>query len=384
MAKGSSARIAVAAGLAIFVFGVASATLGTLMPALTFLNTGQKGVVALTQALGLALASLFAGPLIDHTGKKIALLSGLTPMSAALYALPHAGNYPMVLVCFFALGFGGGMLGTASNALASDIGRERRASTLNFLNSFFALGGFTTPLVAANLLHGDAAALCYVAAGLTAAVLVIHAATPMPQRGRQIGFRFSEVGAVLQRPALWLLGLYIFLYVACEVGTWNWLASYLLTQGVSKSDALNIVSFGFALGLLIGRVSISRVLIRVKPAVVTVVAPVFMAGTTYWMLHSHGTGLAWMSVFCAGLAMAPVYPTTISIIGDEFPVMTATAMSVVITFGWLGLAISSPIIGSIAGAGSANLKTALLLLPAFSITMLFLNLAVRPLLKSTG
>jgi hypothetical protein len=55
-------------------------------------------------------------------------------------------------------------------------------------------------------------------------------------------------------------------------------------------------------------------------------------------------------------------------------------MGIVITFGWIGLAVSSPIIGSIAGVDSANLKTALLLLPAFSIIMVMVNLAIRPML----
>ena len=49
--------------------------------------------------------------------------------------------------------------------------------------------------------------------------------------------------------------------------------------------------------------------------------------------------------------MAPVFPTTLAIVGDVFPVMTATAMGIVITFGWLGLAVSSPVIGAVAGGG---------------------------------
>jgi hypothetical protein len=61
--------------------------------------------------------------------------------------------------------------------------------------------------------------------------------------------------------------------------------------------------------------------------------------------------------------------------------MTATAMGIVITCGWIGLAVSSPIIGAVSGA--AGPRTALLLLPAFSVAMVVVNLAVRPLLKKS-
>jgi hypothetical protein len=54
-------------------------------------------------------------------------------------------------------------------------------------------------------------------------------------------------------------------------------------------------------------------------------------------------------------------------------------MGIVITSGWIGLVVSSPIIGRV--AGSSNLQTALLLLPAFSVAMIVVNLAMRPMLK---
>jgi hypothetical protein len=47
------------------------------------------------------------------------------------------------------------------------------------------------------------------------------------------------------------------------VGVWNWLAQHLIAQGIPESRALNILSLGFALGLLIGRVAVSRILISV-------------------------------------------------------------------------------------------------------------------------
>ena len=143
---------------------------------------------------------------------------------------------------------------------------------------------------------------------------------------------------------------------------------------------MRILSWGFALGLLLGRVVVSRILIKVPAATVTLFASVLMAVTTYLTLQTSSTTVAWVAVFCAGLAMAPVFPTTLGMTGDAFPKATATAMGVVITCGWIGLAVSSKIIGGIAGGDDTRLKTGLLALPAFSLAMIVVNLVLRPVL----
>jgi MFS family permease len=72
-----------------------------------------------------------------------------------------------------------------------------------------------------------------------------------------------------------------------------------------------------------------------------------------------------------------VFPTTLAIVGDVFPRMTGTAMGIVITSGWVGLAVSSRIIGSIAGGDPKRLKKALLLLPAMALVMIAVNLVLH-------
>jgi len=190
----------------------------------------------------------------------------------------------------------------------------------------------------------------------------------------------SEAGQLLGRPILFLLSLLLFLYVTCEVGVWNWLASHLVAQGIPKSRALGILSLGFAFGLLVGRVVASRILIKVSSPTVTLAASALMAITTYAMLQTKDPLLAGILVFCAGLAMAPVFPTTLAMVGDAFPKMTATAMGLAITCGWIGLAVSSQIIGAIAGKDPAQLKTALLVIPIASVLMVLVTLVIRPML----
>jgi fucose permease len=371
-----------AAILSILVYGVIAAMLGTVMPSFTAmfqLSGDQNGNIATAQAIGLVIASISVGPLIDTRGKKTALLGGLILITCALAGLPSAGGYQQLMLLYFILGLGGGIIVTGANALASDVSESRRASTLNLLNLFFGLGGLLTPLVA-NMLGGETARLCYLGAGLGVVALIANAIAKIPPPTGVRSFKLSEVGTIVSHPVLYMLALFLFLYVACEVGVWNWLTSYLISRNIDKGTALKILSLGFALGLLLGRVVVSRILIKISSMNVTVAAAALMAATTYMMLQSSDSTYAWIAVFCAGLAMAPVFPTTLAMVADAFPRGTATAMGIVITCGWLGLVVSSPIIGAVAGAGNANLGRALLLLPAFSVAMVLVNLALRPML----
>lgn len=367
-----------AACLAIFVYGMVASMVGTINPALAAqfqLDNVQTSYLALAQGIGLVVASVSVGPLMDRRGKKVGLVLGLTFVAAAMLTLGAASGFAVILVAMIVMGIGGGIVITGANALGSDVSESRRASVLNFLNVFVGLGGFATPFVAGNLLGGDAVRVAYAAAALTIVTLLVHLVLRIP-RPVMTGIA-RKSSAVFRQPMLYLLGSATFLYTACEFGVWNWLVKYLLTRGVEATTAFNVLSLGFALGLLSGRVAVTPILIKVPPATVTVSASILMALTTWAMLHVSDVTLLGAVVFLAGVAMAPVFPTTIAIVGDVFKEGSATAIGFTITCGFSGLVVSSPLIGWLAGPDPSGLGRGLLLLPAFSIALLVVNLVIR-------
>jgi fucose permease len=154
-------------------------------------------------------------------------------------------------------------------------------------------------------------------------------------------------------------------------------SQHLIAQGIPQSSALNILSLGFALGLLVGRVAVSPVLIKVSSLWVLFGCSLGMAATTFLMLRMNTAVSAGIAVFLAGVMMAPVFPTTLAVVGDTFPKMASTALGIVVATGWLGLAVSSRIIGSIAGGDLRRLRRALLIIPASSLIMALVDLGIR-------
>jgi fucose permease len=369
-----------AAILAIFVYGMIAAMLGTILPDISqrfSLSPRQNGKIALFQAVGLMIGSFFVGPLMDVQGKQVGMLVGLALVAAALLMLRAAGGYQAVVGAMLLLGIGGGVVVTAANSLNADIDPTNPAVISNWLNLFFGLGGLVTPLVSARLFSRNPRALALFAATLAILGLLASMFAPFKPAPGKVTFQFSAVAGLLTNPALLMLCLMLFLYVACEVGVWNWLVRHLIAQGVAERKALTILSLGFALGLLIGRIVAARILQQVDGKTVLIGAAVLMAITTYLMLQTSSASAAQGLVFLAGLAMAPVFPTALGVVGARFTGATAaTAIGIAATCGWFGLAVSSPIIGGIAGSDPKRLKKALLILPAASVVMVLVGLAL--------
>ena len=370
--------------LAVFVYGMIAAMLGTILPDLSkrfSLTPKQNGNIALSQAIGLIVASMLVGPVMDMEGTKVGLLCGLGLAAVALFLLPRASGYGSILLYLLVLGLGGGCIVAGAFMLAGSVSPTHRTAVLTLVNLFFGLGGMATPIVAAKIVKRDSMKLCYFAGGITVVTLVIHAATRMPAATGAVAFDSAALGNLLSAPVFWFLALILFLYVSAEVGVWNWLPRHLIAQGIPEGRALTILSLGFALGMLIGRVVVAPVLMSVKPELVTLAAGVLMAVTTYLALRSRDPKIAGVAVFCAGLAMAPVFPTISGVAANVFQDVQATATGLVQTFGWIGLAVSSGIIGAIAGGDPRRLKKALLILPVFSVLIVVANLILVALLS---
>jgi fucose permease len=385
MPVNSNTRPIVLSCAVIFLYGTIASLLGTLLPSFSVrfhLSPEQNGYIASLQAVGLMLATLIAGPLMDVKGIKSALLGGLILMFVSLIGLLGAAGWRTLIFAIVVLGVGSGTIVAASNNLASQVDERKRASMLNLANLFFGLGGLATPFIVANVLPGNPMRLAYLVASVTAGVLILAIMTPIPRNAAGTGFRLSDVVKIERKSLLFLLCAVVFLYVGCEVGFWNWLPKYLVNRGNDSRTALNILGFGFACGIIVGRLLAIQILRRISAVTVCIAASGAMILTTYATIHLSHPVLAAVAVFCSGVAMGPVFPSALGITSDAFPRMTGTCIGLVITAGWLGTAVSSWIIGRVAGHDPDRLPLALMVIPLFSLLIVFSSLGVKRMLPT--
>lgn len=102
-----------AAIVAIFVYGMIAAMLGTVLPDLSHrfqLTPTQNGTIASAQALGLILGSVGVGPLLDTEGYRVGLILGLAFIALALFLLPRSKGFRIIVFYLFLLGIGGSIV----------------------------------------------------------------------------------------------------------------------------------------------------------------------------------------------------------------------------------------------------------------------------------
>jgi fucose permease len=131
--------------------------------------------------------------------------------------------------------------------------------------------------------------------------------------------------------------------------------------------------------MLLGRLAASRILLKSSAIHIILAAGILITLTTFTLLQLNSPATVTLAVFAAGFCMAPVFPTVLALVSGLFRQGTATAMGIAITCGWLGLAVSSPIIGAL--AEKTRLGYALLLLPVSGILMVLVTLVLKARLR---
>lgn len=344
-------RMMVAACMAIFIWGSIDSLLGAILPDLVrraSLTNSLAADVSLLNGLGLVIASLCVGPVLDRWGKKSAFVPALLVIAAALFGLHWADTFATISALAFLLGLGGSALVTAAQALVSDLHDSGRAAALNLLNFFFGFGAFVTPLARGPLDHlgGGLSGILWSlsAVCLVVSIFVSRLQFPAPVPTSAVAAR----PPLLREPLFWLPVSILFLYVGIETSIWFWQVVYW-TRGFGTSAGW--ARFGislFAVAIMAGRLISQWVLRFLSPR------GLLVSGTSGSLVGLLGMRVApnfVSSLVClvvAGLFMAVVFPTALETVGTRFAAASGTPIGLAVTAGWLGAMTIRPMVGYVA------------------------------------
>ena len=371
----------VVALLCVFGLGMCFSVLGSisvkLMPRLK-IDQAKFGSLVSAFMFCCLVASLVVGVTIDSIGYQPVAIAGFAITAICLFLLARSKSYgTMVLACLL-LGFGAMALNTAGNVMGPQVlfeGKEpARAS--NLLNVFFGLGLFLTPLIVSFLFQKTSYEKAISVLGVIILLPVVLAAVASYPPS-QAGFALGGAIALLKEPAVLLAAFVLFCYIALEASFCNWLVPYGkevitgakpdISGDKADASAQRMLSV-FAIAMMAGRLITSQVpgLTGIGTYVIAgcaVVSAIVIAA----MMISKSTGGAWILAALAGLAFAPVFPTTVGVtFGKFWPAVYGSVFGIIFAVGLAGAVIIPKAIGNLA-KGSSVQKSLKLLLPACAV-----------------
>lgn len=331
---------------AFVALGLSHASLG---PTLTDLATGvgvaitQISYVFTARGLGYLVGSVAGGILYDLVRGHPVMGGMLVLISLFLFATPLASALWLLVAFIFLLGMFEGAVDVGGNTLLVWVYRDEVAPHMNALHFFFGIGAFLSPIIIAQarLATGGIQWAYWILAVLMlpVAAFVFRLRSPRAPAKDAV----AEDGSADHAPALGrdlrmvaLVALFFFLYVGAEGSFGGWIATYAETTGVGDATTAAYLTSAFWGAITLGRLLSIPIAKRFTPRQVLFGDLVACLVSVAILLLWPGARVAtWVGTLGAGLAMASIFPTTLSF-AERNMTITGTITSLFFIGGSLG------------------------------------------------
>jgi fucose permease len=329
------------AATGIFVFGMVMAVLGTLfglpeMRQRLKIDLAQQGTVFLLLYLGILLATLVAGPVIDWIGNKVILVASAVLVASGLVGFAYARSFGGAAIPAVLLGLGGGGLNTSTNALVSELYGERRGPMLNVLGIFYGIGALCIPLLAAEIAgHFPIAPQLLICAGLAGACALLFLAMQFPEASAAQSFSWREALQVARYPGVLVIGFLLFCQSGNEASIGGWTSTYVGATGLGARTATLILA-GYWAALMVGRLLAAWLLKFVGKRQLVLGSGLGALVGASILLTNRLEAMLVAGVLLIGLSYAGVFPTALAIAGDTYRKMTGTVFGLLFAIALVG------------------------------------------------
>ncbi len=364
MASSMSQNLAMPRGLqkttigyfvAFVALGLAYASLG---PTLTDLAT-KVGVdlrqisYALTaRGFGYLLGSAVGGRLYDRVRGHPVISGVLVIIAGLLVVIPLSQVLWLLVVLLFLLGMAQGTLDVGGNTLLVWVHGDAVDPYMNAMHFFFGVGAFIAPIIVAQsvLWAGRFEPAYWVLAALMVPVAIWMLRLPSPSAEAHLEGT-SEDGVVRGTRKdvrlVGLLALFFFLYVGAEGSYGSWIAAYAESTGLGGAATAAYLASAFWGALTVGRLLSIPLAARYSPRQVLFGDLVgCLVSTAVLMIFPDGAWAAWVGTFGAGLFMASIFPTCLSL-AERHLAITGRITSFFFIGGSLGGMVIPYVIGQL-------------------------------------
>ena len=319
------------------VFGLSDMIRGTVLPRIQAdfsLTELHLGIMLAVSSSGYLLTCTLTAALARRIGIKSCHILGLALIVVSGAAIYLAPNFAAVLLGFFLLNLAFGMLEISVGVIAAKIFTKNTGTMMNLAHFAFGAGAVFAPIISTGIMaarfgdqvlswrHVYLIALCF------AIVPVIPLLLGRLKKGDD-GRKKLNHTALLGKPAMWMVGMILFLGVVGEAGIASWFVSYLeVTLGFTgEQSALNMTMYfiTFTLARLILGPFIDRIGFMNSLIIATGFAAVMI---TLGVVFGEGGRVM---IILSGVGIAPIFPTVMAVVAKLFSDTIELAMTTIMT-----------------------------------------------------
>ncbi|TAM93993.1 MAG: MFS transporter [Chitinophagaceae bacterium] len=347
--------IASCAGM--LLFGIVFLSLGTV---LTFvrqqygLSELQAGSLTALLPFGILAGSIVFGPVVDRYGYKYVLIFSTFIIFLAFEGIAYAGSLLILQIAFLLIGFGGGIINGATNALVSDISSASKGANLSLLGVFYGIGAVGMPFLLGVL--SNKFAYASIIAGIGIFVLlpfIFFFIVQFPVSKNKHGTSLKETGRLFSTVLL-LLGFVLFFESAVEGIANNWATSFALSV-VTPENSFALMALTLSnIALVISRLLLGILLVKVKPYRMLYFCWSCVLIGSLIMYFVHTVAGLYLGMALIGFGFGAGFPVILGYVGELNPGFTGTAFGVVITIALIGNTLINGLTGVVSQRFGVN------------------------------
>jgi DHA1 family bicyclomycin/chloramphenicol resistance-like MFS transporter len=343
---------------------------------------GLMQTIVFSSALAL---SIISGWLTLKVGLLRAVLLNLLLLAAALGAIGSAPSFALVLILSSCVGFCIAGMDVFSNALIADVFYERR-QTVYFLSGVSIAVGYAIGSAAIGKWLRDTEQVawgwrsCYWTIAIIVGVFAVSGwllpasgiAQARSNVGSSVALAAAEVKTIMRRPAIYIVGIAMFLHGLAQVGIVSWVGLLFQSRlSVDTAQAAYLLSAN-AVGFFLGRMLLSWITARWRIPDLVLLAFCSGAGTlSYVGTLAAPTYLLGLTLFfVSGMIVCGNGPCMFSYLGSRFQEEHASAFGLLGVFGYVGSSVGPLIIGVI--GTRIGIEKGVWCIPVFSLLLFLL------------
>jgi len=344
-------QVFVAACIGLFLFGITFLTLGSILPLLAerFEEKGfNNGLIVSVLPIGVMIGSMIFGPFVDRYGYKLLLIVSILISAFTLQGIAFTQSLIFLYTCIFLVGFSGGIINGATNALVADISDKDKGASLSLLGVSYGVGAFGMPFLLGLLSKHYPYTSILSGVGffmVLPALYFVFISFPPPKQVN--GFPLKEGFNLLKQPVLILNALFLFFQSGVEALSNNWTTTYLREKlQVSNEDALYALSFS-VLGLTVSRLVLGSLLKKLSSLTILATSLALVIAGNLLLMNSISYTVAFSAVIVTGLGLAAGFPVILGYVGQLYRELSGTAFSISLVIALIGNTLLNYLFGYI-------------------------------------